>query len=168
MKHFILLLSATLLTIFCGAQDLSTDSSKITIEPITATKLLDMQKQSGNCMLAVIWVPNCKTAGEQFKEFAAFQKSVDYPVFFIGITNKPELIETIAQNNKYSGTLYMIDTAVCADIYKRFDVFCDQLSRQLKTKTGKTFNTLFLDRKGQVVVKKDLMDFSDWLKTACK
>lgn len=163
MKMYSLLI-ALLLCFNCGIAQTTPESYHV--ELVNKDKLQALQSGGTTCILLKFWIPNCKTAEQQFKEFADFEKSVGFKVVYLGITNDPKKITDIARKYDYKGTLYMLDTAICTDIYKRYDIFCEEVSEIYKAGKG-NFDTMIIDAHGKLVWKKDVPGFPAWLKKEC-
>ena len=134
---------------------------------VNATTFMQIVDSSNRCVLMKLWVPNCPTAKEQFKEYMDFSAHSDITVIYIGITSIPEKITTIANAHGFQGILYMLDTTIAKDIYQRPDLFCKELSARLKKSGQKRFSTMMIDRKNKVVLQDDTPDFPVRLKQLC-
>lgn len=136
------------------------------VQSVNTDNLLTL-RPGKSCVLVKFWIPNCPTAVKQFKEFVDFEKTVSFPVLFVGITNIPQKITDIADQLHYKGALYMLDTTISSDIYKRFNLFRADLSKRYHQKTSDYFLFMF-DKNKQLILANDALDFPAYLKAKCK
>lgn len=151
---------------FAQDYDLMAVDSCCRVELINKDNFFALQSND-NCLFVKLWIPNCPTAEQQFKEFIDFEKSSKFPVIYIGVTNSPQKIITIANKYHYLGKLYMLDTSISTDIYKRFDIFCKDISKKLGQKNI-PFSGLMLDKNKKVILMKEVIGFPIYLNNLCK
>jgi hypothetical protein len=156
-----------LILLCCCLSARAQDTTAYHVTLINKEKLQAMQATAGKCLLLELWIPNCATAHEQFNEFAGFEKTTDLKIVYLGVTNDPKKIINIAAKYGYTDTLYMLDTAICPDIYKRFDIFCDDMHKAYKSKHKGRFNGMLIGTNGRLLFTGELLGFPAWLRKKC-
>lgn len=118
------------------------------IEALTPLSLYEKIKNSPKPAVVQFWIPNCENRVEIVKNYQNLIKThgenIDF--YFIGITNKEELIADLMAETQFSATLYMADKSISPnDIYQRLPIFSHEFSRLVKGKK-KDFITAYLSK----------------------
>ena len=126
---------------------------------ITPAQLAENIKNSSNATLVKFWVPNCAAAPEIVKEFkeleAAYPGTIDF--YFLGLTNKKELVENLVNTIGYSHKIYIIDPSVHTDLVTRKETFAKQLCALLGIRQ-KDFIMLSLDKNDKKIYCGDAVE----------
>ncbi len=126
---------------------------------ITPAQLAENIKNSSNATLVKFWVPNCEAAPEIVKEFKELEDT--YPgtidFYFLGLTNKKELVEHLVNTIGYSHTIYIIDPSVHTNLVTRKETFAEQLCALLGIRQ-KDFIMLSLDKKDKMMYCGDAIE----------
>lgn len=152
---FIIYLSLCYLSLIssvCRAQE--------SIVYITPAKLAEnIKKNTDKATVIQFWVPNCANAAEIVNHYNILEndyaKAVDF--YFIGITNKQELVSTLLKNNNFKHTIYIADPSVNNELGARKESFSLELCKLLKIKET-DFITMYLDKKDKVIHYGDEID----------
>ncbi len=105
-------------------------SVQSTITTVSPAALFEKMQQANRPAVVQFWVPNRSRATEILREYDSLQKAwngkIDF--YFVGITNKPELIQNAVAASGFSGTLYMADTVASGPIASRMKSFSSAFS----------------------------------------
>jgi len=142
--------------------------TNVDVRQIDANKLYNLIKNDSSCILIKFWIPSCKSANEQFIEYLNFSRKYNTKIYYIGITNQPNLLRNIAYENNFSGTLYMLDTNLSKNIYMRPQIFCTEFLSKYNIHKNVSFNIILLNKNKEIVYRKDIVGFPKKLKNYCR
>lgn len=128
---------------------------------ITPQQLADKIKKNSKATVVQFWIPNCANVDEIVAEYKRLEEEHGGAVnfYFVGITNKDELVTAVIQRTGYKNNLYVADPSV-AEIYARKKAFAKALCAGLDTKPT-DFITLYLGCNDKVVYKGNAIDVSE-------
>lgn len=129
---------------------------------ITPQQLAENIKNSTKATVLQYWVPNCANAAEIVTHFGEMQNnhSQDVDFYFVGITNKKELITALLEKTGYSHKIYIADPSVNDDLQSRKETFSKKLC-QLLTLKKKDFITMYINKKDKVIYYNDAIDIEE-------
>lgn len=154
MKIFVFYLLA-LLSLQAYAQD--------NIIYITPQQLAEnIKKNTSKATVIQYWVPNCANAAEIITHFNELESkySQDVEFYFIGITNKKELVTALLEKTGFSYKIYIADPLVNDDLQNRKETFSKKLC-QLLTLKKKDFITMYINKKDTVIYYNDAIDIEE-------
>lgn len=129
---------------------------------ITPQQLVKNMKNSNKATVIQFWVPNCDAAQEIITEYKKLEEQyyskIDF--YFLGLTNKKELVENLVKTNNYKGRIYIIDPSVNEDIIVRKEVFAQELCSLLDLKS-KDFITMYLNRNDKKIYYGNNLDIKE-------
>lgn len=119
---------------------------------ITPEQIVEnIKKHPDRSTVVQFWVPNCAKAAEIVTHYNELENNypsgVDF--YFVGITNKKELVDALLKKTDFKHTIYIADPSVNNDLIERKESFSVKLCKLLKIKEM-DFNTMYIDKKGKV------------------
>lgn len=154
MKIFVFYLLA-LLSLQAYAQD--------NIIYITPQQLAEnIKNNTSKATVIQYWVPNCANATEIITHFNELESkySQDIEFYFVGITNKKELVTALLEKTGFSHKIYIADPSVNDDLQNRKETFSKKLC-QLLTLKKKDFITMYINKKDKVIYYNDAIDIEE-------
>ena len=105
-------------------------SAQTDIYTVSPAELFEKMQQAKRPAVVQFWIPNCSVAVETLKEYDHLQHTWEGKIdfYFVGITNKPELIQNAMAASGFSRTVYMADTLASGPIAARMKNFSSAFS----------------------------------------
>jgi thiol-disulfide isomerase/thioredoxin len=105
------------------------------------------------------WIPNCANAKEIVTHYKELEDQYGAKVnfYFIGITNKETLVDTLIEDTAYKYNIYIAAPSVNDDITIRRETFAAKVCHLLNLKKS-DFLTMYLKKNGKVIYYGDAID----------
>jgi len=121
---------------------------------ITPPQLFDEIKNSSKASVVQYWVPNCANVDDIVIEYKnlqnAYSNNIDF--YFLGLTNKEELVANVVKKTGYNYKIYIIDKSVDVELPRRKETFSKEFCKLLDIEES-DFITMYLDTDDSVKIK---------------